>query len=311
MGGVLAAQPPLDRPQAGGGAPGGAFGVAAATQAGGAVAHEPEKDVYETHEVEAFYDASAEAEWSRLERHRTEFAVTLRALEEHLPPPPAAVLDVGGGPGRYAIELTRRGYRVTLVDLSAANLELARAKANEAGIELEDVIQANALDLGGLADAAYDAVLLMGPLYHLTDEDARRLAVRQARRKLRAGGVIFAAFIARFAPMRDLAARDPGWAEGRWDYLERLLQTGVHDSGEGFTVAYFAHPDEIEPLMEAEGFATLGVLGCEGVVAGHEDKINALAGEAWARWVDLNYRLGQDPALWGASDHLLYVGRKT
>lgn len=275
------------------------------------MAHEPEKDVYETHEVEAFYDASAEAEWSRLERHRTEFAVTLRALEEHLPPPPAAVLDVGGGPGRYAIELTRRGYRVTLVDLSAANLELARAKANEAGIELEDVIQANALDLGGLADAAYDAVLLMGPLYHLTDEDARRLAVRQARRKLRAGGVIFAAFIARFAPMRDLAARDPGWAEGRWDYLERLLQTGVHDSGEGFTVAYFAHPDEIEPLMEAEGFATLGVLGCEGVVAGHEDKINALAGEAWARWVDLNYRLGQDPALWGASDHLLYVGRKT
>ncbi|WP_456476032.1 class I SAM-dependent methyltransferase [Oceanithermus sp.] len=272
------------------------------------MAHEPEKDVYETHEVEAFYDASAEAEWSRLERHRTEFAVTLRALEEHLPPPPAAVLDVGGALRHRA---DAAGYRVTLVDLSAANLELARAKASEAGIELEDVIQANALNLGGLADAAYDAVLLMGPLYHLTDEDARRLAVRQARRKLRAGGVIFAAFITRFAPLRDLAARDPGWAEGRWDYLERLLQTGVHDTGEGFTVAYFAHPAEVVPFMEAQGLATLGLIGCEGVVAGHEEKVNALSGETWARWVDLNYRLGQDPALWGASDHLLYVGRKT
>ena len=263
-----------------------------------------------TRRVQAFYDAGAEAEWARLERHRTEFAVTLRALEDHLPPPPAAVLDVGGGPGRYAIELARRGYRVTLVDLSAASLRLARRKAEEAGVRLEGAVQADALDLGRLPDAAYDAVLLMGPLYHLTDGDARRRAVRQAARKLRAGGVIFAAFITRFAPLRDLAARDPGWAEGRWNYLERLLRTGVHDSGEGFTVAYFAHPDEIEPLMEAEGFATLGVVGCEGVVAGHEEKINALAGEAWTRWVDLNYRLGQDPALRGASDHLLYIGRK-
>ncbi len=260
--------------------------------------------------VQSFYDANAEAEWVRLERHRTEFAVTLRALEDHLPPPPAAVLDVGGGPGRYAIELARRGYRVTLVDLSAASLQLARRKAEEASVRLEGAVRANALDLGRLPDAAYDAVLLMGPLYHLTDEDARRRAVRQAARKLRAGGVIFAAFITRFAPLRDLAARDPGWAEGRWDYLERLLQTGVHDSGEGFTVAYFAHPDEVAPFMEAEGFATLGVVGCEGIVAGHEEKINILAGETWARWVDLNYRLGRDPALWGASDHLLYVGRK-
>jgi len=263
-----------------------------------------------TRRVQAFYDAGAEAEWARLERHRTEFAVTLRALEDHLPPPPAAVLDVGGGPGRYAIELTRRGYRVTLVDLSAASLALARIKADEANVELEGVVQADALDLGDLPDAAYDAVLLLGPLYHLIDEGARRQAVRQAARKLRKGGVLFTSFITRFAPLRDLAARDPGWAEGRWDYLERLLRTGVHDSGEGFTVAYFAHPDEVAPFMEAEGFATLGVVGCEGVVAGHEEKINALTGEAWTRWVNLNYRLGQDPALRGASDHLLYIGRK-
>ena len=53
-----------------------------------------------------------------MERHRTEFAVTLRALDEHLPPPPAHILDCGGGPGRYAIALAQRGYTVTLFDLS-------------------------------------------------------------------------------------------------------------------------------------------------------------------------------------------------
>jgi S-adenosylmethionine-dependent methyltransferase len=62
--------------------------------------------------------------------------------------------------------------------------------------------------------------------------------------------------------------------------------------------------------MEAAGFATLALIGCEGLVAGHEEKVNALQGEAWQRWVDLNYRLGQEPSLHGAADHLLYIGRK-
>ena len=55
--------------------------------------------------VQALYRSEPDREWERLARHRTEFAVTLRALDEHLPPPPADVLDCGGGPGRYAITL--------------------------------------------------------------------------------------------------------------------------------------------------------------------------------------------------------------
>ncbi len=95
-------------------------------------------------EVEAFYDRSALTEWRRLERHRTEFAVTLRALEEHLSGLPCSVLDVGGGPGRYAIELARRGYRVTLLDLSGESLRLAREKAEQAGVSLVGFIHASA-----------------------------------------------------------------------------------------------------------------------------------------------------------------------
>ena len=61
-------------------------------------------------QIQAFYNASPTTEWRREERHRTEFAVTHRALAEFLSPPSARVFDVGGGPGRYAIELARRGY---------------------------------------------------------------------------------------------------------------------------------------------------------------------------------------------------------
>jgi ubiquinone/menaquinone biosynthesis C-methylase UbiE len=86
--------------------------------------------------VANLYDSMSEREWARLDRHRTEFYVTLRTLCEHLPPPPARVLDCGGGPGRYAVELARWGYDVTLFDLSSGNLTLAQKKAAEAGVTL-------------------------------------------------------------------------------------------------------------------------------------------------------------------------------
>jgi S-adenosylmethionine-dependent methyltransferase len=260
--------------------------------------------------VQTYYDQNAVAEWERLERHRTEFAVTMRALGEFLPRPLAAVLDVGGGPGRYAIALAAQGYRVTLTDLSDANLDLARRKAQEAGVTLAQIGQANALDLSLLATAVYDAVLLLGPLYHLLTAVERQQAVGEARRVLKDGGLLFAAFITRFAPLRDAAQGYPDWLVDNWPYAQRMLETGVHDQAQGFTNAYFAHPDEIVPYMEAAGFATLALIGCEGLVAGHEEKVNALQGEAWQRWVDLNYRLGQEPSLHGAADHLLYIGRK-
>ena len=114
--------------------------------------------------IERYYDEQVQREWERMERHRTEFAVTMRALVEYLPPAPARVLDCGGGPGRYAIELARRGYEVTLFDLSAGNLRMAQGKAEEAGVALAGCEQGTATDLSRFPDDAFDAVLLMGPL---------------------------------------------------------------------------------------------------------------------------------------------------
>lgn len=262
--------------------------------------------------VEAHYDQHAEREWERLERHRTEFAVTLRALSDHLPPPPARVLDVGGGPGRYAIELAGRGYSVTLVDLSRRCLDLAQLKAAEAGVYLPGVYQADATDLPPEFTSGFDAVLLMGPLYHLLSHEARSEAVRQAAATLSPGGLIFASFITRFAPLRDVAIRSPGWIADNPDRFRQLLNYGVNPAQEAnaFPDSYFIHPGQVASLMEPAGFTTLGLMGCEGLVAGHEEAVNVLDGELWQAWVDLNYQLGQDPALYGAADHLLYVGRK-
>ena len=263
--------------------------------------------------VEHFYDENAEHEWERLERHRTEFAVTMRALEDHLPEPPAKVLDVGGGPGRYAIALAQRRYAVTLFDLSQGCLNLAKRKSKEAGVELAGYEHGTATDLSRFKDGSFDAVLLMGPLYHLLEERERRQAIREARRVLKPGGPIFAAFITRYAPIRWAAKYEPKWILENRDLLEQLLTSGALPAGPegGFTDAYFSHPAEIRPLMENEGFETVDLIACEGVVSMIEERINELSGELWEAWVELNYRLGRDPSLHGGAEHLLYIGRKS
>lgn len=261
-------------------------------------------------EAEPFYDHYAQREWERLERHKTEFAVTLRAFQTHLPPPPARIIDIGGGPGRYAIALAQLGYQVTLVDLSRKSLALAAEKAAEAQVDIEQLIRANALDLGMISTSTYQAAIIMGPLYHLLEHKERIQAIQEAIRVVEAGGIVGAAFITRFAPFRQAAVDEQEWLFDEHAYAMDLLESGIHTQTTMFANAYFIHPDDVLPLMESVGLQTILLLGVEGIVAGHEEVMNALHGSAWEAWVELNYQLGQDASLYGASDHLLYLGQK-
>ena len=263
--------------------------------------------------IKALYRSDPEREWQRSKRHRTEFAVTKRALIDYLPPPPARILDCGGGPGHYAIFLTQQGYRVTLFDLSPALLDLAQEKAAESGVSLDKVEQGTAVDLSRYADNTFDAVLLMGPLYHLLDASQRHQALREAYRVAKPGAPLFAAFIGRYAGHRDAAAHYPENAYENPELYDTIVKTGLlpprEDGRVGF-VAYFAHPSEIEPLCRKVGLDVLTVLGLEGVVSMHEEKINALHGENWQFWVDINYAIAHDPAVLGGVEHILAVCRK-
>jgi S-adenosylmethionine-dependent methyltransferase len=263
--------------------------------------------------VRELYDGASEREWQRMDRHRTEFAVTLRTLTEHLPPPPARILDCGGGPGRYAIELARQGYEVTLFDLSPGNLALARAKADEAGVSFTAIVQGTATDLSCFDDSSFDAVLLMGPLYHLLEEHERFSAVAGVKRIVRPGGLVFAAFITRYAAHRWAAANEPTWIVDDPQAAQTLLDTGrlaVRPLRPGGFIGYFAHPDEVVPLIRRAGLEVRAVLGVDSLVSQIEEGVNQLTGDAWERWADLSTRVASDPVLFGAAEHLLVLAQR-
>lgn len=79
-------------------------------------------------------------------------------LEELQVPPGARILDVGCGTGRHSIELAKRGYRMTGLDLSPAMLARARAKADAAGVHV-DWVQANATQF--YFDQPFDAAICL------------------------------------------------------------------------------------------------------------------------------------------------------
>jgi len=264
--------------------------------------------------IAAYYDRAPEE--SRLEHgaFRLEEARTRELIERHAPPPPAAVLDVGGAAGAYALWLAERGYDVHLMDASPRLVAEASRRSAHATRALAScrVGDARALDA---PDGSVALVLLLGPLYHLVEADDRRTALGEAARVLAPGGVLVAAGISRWASALDGLARgllsDARFAE----IVERDVRDGQHRNPterlDYFTTAYFHRPDELRAEVEGAGLAVEGLYGVEGPGWILPDVVERWSEpERRAALLRVARLLEAEPSVLGCSAHLLAVGRK-
>jgi len=269
----------------------------------------------DTDQIAAFYARGLERDRLAAGQGALELARTQVLLERYLPAPPAVVADVGGGPGRYAVWLAERGYRVHLVDPIPLHIEQARAASDartNATLASAKMGDARAVPL---PDASADAVLLLGPLYHLPEREDRLQALAEARRVCRSGGVILAALISRFASTLDGLRcgyiEDPAFAA----VAASDLRDGRHRNPTGdpayFTTAYFHRPEEAAVECSAAGLTHRATLAIEGPAWFLPDLDARLAdSRRRAALLDALASLESEPTLLGASAHLLVVARR-
>jgi S-adenosylmethionine-dependent methyltransferase len=262
--------------------------------------------------VEKFYDKNARAELIRLDKYILEWDMTNKIIEDYIKSP-VSILDLGGGPGKYSIHLSKKGHKVTLADISNKNLELARKNALKANVVIRGFFHVNATDLSCFNDSSFDAILCLGPLYHLPKPADRIKAMNEAIRVLRINGFLFVSFISSFGPILDCLRYHPETILDRKSYLLEKFMDGKRlerKPGKGFADAYYHHPFEIEPFMSQFKLKKEKITAVEGLFSQSLERLKKFEKNLYLQWLDFSYKLLEDPATWGATDHLMYVGRK-
>ena len=273
--------------------------------------------------VAQYYAAYGKREWDRLSEDAEgaiEFELSCRALKKHLPrnpPKQISVLDIGGGPGRYTLWLAEQGYPVVLADFSSTLLDIAHQKisASSYSANVEDVVCADVRDLSLWPTDTFDAVLCMGPFYHLQQEADRIKAIEEIVRVLKPGGIAAMAFMTKAALIRRTLFIEDEWhhlADAQW--LNNLLVNGVFDNDNPgrFNGGFGIEPGEIDPFCNQFGLKAISTVGTESISIGMTNSLKKMAREQRANFdaaLTILEDKATDPAIHGMCSHLLHITR--
>jgi SAM-dependent methyltransferase len=265
--------------------------------------------------VKKYYTATVRKEWNRLARNpyaRLEYDTTFHFLEKYLPKT-GRILDAGGGPGRYTVELARRGYRPLLLDLTPANVQFARRKIRRAGMQdrVEDVVEGSIADLSRFGENSFDAVICLGgPLSHVLDRRRRERAVSELIRVAKRGAPVFVSVMSRLSVLIVELTLFPHELE--IPFYKTARDTGDYPGMYGFTACHFFLPEEFERAFQNKGVRMLELAGLQGLSARQPRAFNALAKnkKRMSVWMQTHFQTCTHPSVVGLSEHMLWIGRK-
>lgn len=268
--------------------------------------------------VRKYYSEQGETEWKRLARdnyHKLEFDTTMHFIGKYLPTRKGLVLDAGGGPGRYTIELAKLGYELTLLDLSSEMLEIAKRHIRKSGVQkrVKQTIQGSIDDLSMFKDETFDAVVCLGgPLSHIVDRAQREKAIDELMRVAKKGSPVFVSVIGRFGVLVNELVRLP--KEIELDIFPRIRDTGDYYGGYGFAPCHFYLPEELRKSFENKGIQVLEMAGLEGLASGHAKETNRLARKqpnAWKTWWETHLKTCTNATSVGISEHFMAICKKS
>ncbi len=266
--------------------------------------------------VQDYYTGQVRQEWVRLIRdayHKLEFETTLHFLEKYLPKK-GLMLDAGGGPGRYTIELAKRGYEVVLLDMTPANLEFARRQVRRAKLQdkVTDIVEGSIVDLSRFADETFEAVICLGgPLSHVVDKQKRDKAISELIRVTKKGAPLFVSVMGRWSLL--VVELMLFQNEIEMPIFKQIRDTGDYEGDYGFTACHFFLPEELQEAFSEKGVTIVEMAGLEGISSHHARKVNQLAKDEkrWKIWLETHSITCTHPSVVGMSEHMLIVSRKS
>ena len=217
--------------------------------------------------ITAFYTRHSEDSRLQIGLGPLEFERNKLLIGRYLQTNVLTVADVGGGTGHYAAWLCGLGHRVTLIDPVPQHIEQAKRKAKRNGNGFACLLgEARRLPL---ENASVDIVILHGPLYHLQERSDRLLALKEARRVLKPGGVMLGFAITHAASAVTALHSSMIHQPQIFSMCRSELLTGQHEPPDGMPGilphAYFHRPRMLVDEVDEAGFTVTGLYAVEGL----------------------------------------------
>ena len=212
------------------------------------------------------------------------------------------ILEVGAGTGAYSLHYANKGYKVNAIEFVQHNLDILKSKITEN----MDIVaeQGDAVDLSRFEDNTFDMTLVLGPMYHLYDDEEINKAISEAIRVTKKEGIIAFAYITTDAVFAT-------WA------VDHLIDGYNKNFDENFKLVripeeifgtFYIH--EFKDIMSKYDVTLLNSVATDGIAPIMKDKINALSKEEFAVWEKYQLSVCEREDLQGYSCHMLYICKK-
>jgi len=274
--------------------------------------------------VRKYYSEIGVKEWRRLVRdpyHKLEFDTTMHFLKKYSPSK-GLVLDAGGGPGRYTIELAKLGYDVALLDITPELLDIAKKQIEKAKVRdrVKQVLQSSIDDLSMFDNSTFDVVICLGgALAHIVSKKQREKAIDELIRVAKKNAPIFVSVIGRLATLvcaliywpEDMAI--DGLYQKIYDTGDYYGGQGVYTKGRSFAPCHFYMREELENSFRERNVRVIEMVGLEGLATRHQKETNRLFKrypKAWKNWQKMHLRICIHPSIVDFSQHFMIICKK-
>ena len=260
----------------------------------------------ETAEMLAQFYANYDEEGRLLSRHGSvEYLTTMRYIEKYLRPG-MRILEIGAATGRYSHALARMGYAVDAVELVQHNIDIFSAHTQP--WEQITIRRGDARDLSFLADESYDLTLLLGPMYHLFTVMDQKLALSEALRVTKQGGILMAAYCGNEATMVQYCFGRGMLKEEKYQKLvDPVTFKATSDPAELFELY---RRENIDALMAPFSTERLHYVGTDMATNYMRQTIDEMDDALFAMYLRYHFAICERPDCVGVSHHILDIHKK-